>query len=113
MDKVKRLKKYPEPAGPMTEFFMSANSQYKKGEGIPIEVNGYKHWVVVGQRNKLPADVLQVLQDAKSKTEVVDTARYDPNKGGVPRKQEDFYNPKTQFVYQSEYDIEVIKVHDK
>jgi hypothetical protein len=110
---IKTVKKYPAPGGPDVEFVLMANSQYKKGECIPIDINGYKHYAVVGQKNTLPQQVLQALQDAKSRTEVVDTEQYDPTRGGMPRKQEDFYAPKKTHVYQSEYDIEIIKVHDK
>lgn len=104
--------KHIPPGGPEVEFFLSANGQYKKGEGIPITVNGHRHWAVVGQKNVLPQEALEVLQNAKSKTEVPDLERYDPTRRGVPRKQEDFYNPKTEFVYHSEYDIEVLNVRD-
>jgi len=104
--------KHVAPGGPMTEFFLSANSQYKKGEAIPITVNGHKHYAVVGQVNKLPAEALEVLENAKSKTMVPDLDEYDPSRRGTPRKQEDFYNPKTKYVYQSEYDIEILRVLD-
>lgn len=104
--------KHGAPGGPEVEFYLGANPQYKKGEAIPINVNGHKHWVVVGQRNTLPQDALEVLQNAKSQTEVPKLDEYDPARRGVPRKQEDFYNPKTEFVYQSDYDIEILKVHD-
>ena len=96
----------------MVEFYLAANAQYKKGEPIPVRVNGHDEWVVVGQRNKLPADALAVLENAKSKTRVPDLNEYDPARQGVPRKQEDFYNPKEEYVYQSDFDIEVLKIHD-
>ena len=104
-------KDHPAPGGPDVEFFLSANSQYKKGEMVPMSINGHKHYVVIGQRNTLPKEALQVLLDAKSSTRVVDTEKYDPHRGGMPRKQEDFYNPQTKVVYQQEYDVEIIKEH--
>ena len=109
----KKHKDYPKPGGPEVEFVLMANDQYKKGEHIPLNVNGYEHHVVVGGRNKLPQDVLQVLLDAKSKTQVTDTDRYDPSRGGVPRKQEDFYNPVKKDVYQCEYDIEILNGYEE
>lgn len=107
------MQKHPKAGGPKVEFYLAANSQYKKGEPIPIKVNGHKEWVVVGQRNTLPKDALEQLQNAKSKTIVPDLKEYDPAQRGMPRKQEDFYNPKQDYVYQSDFDIEIIKVHDK
>ncbi len=105
--------KHIAPGGPEVEFFLGANGQYKKGEAIPISVNGTTtHWAVVGQKNKLPQEALEVLQNAKSKTAVPDLNQYDPTRRGVPRKQEDFYNPKMDYVYQSDFDIEVLKVND-
>lgn len=108
----RRSDKHIAPAGPVVEFYLAANSQYKKGEVVPITVNGYKHWAVVGQRNKLMQDAFEVLQNAKSQTEVPKLSVYDPSQRGVPRKQEDFYNPKTEYVYQSDFDIEVLKEHE-
>lgn len=94
----------------MTEFYLAANGQYKKGERIPIKVNGHKFVAVVGQRNKLPADALAVLEEAKSKTSVPKLSEYDPTLRGVPRKQEDFFNPEQEYVYQSDFDIEILNV---
>lgn len=106
-------RKHPDAGGPEVEFYLGANSQYQKGEAIPIRVNGgKKHWAVVGQRNKLPREALEVLQNAKSRTEVPDLEKYDPTRRGMPRKQEDFYNPKTEYVYQSDFDIEILTVRD-
>lgn len=112
MGKATRSDKHIAPGGPEVEFYLGANGQYQKGEGIPINVNGHKHWAVVGQRNKLPQEALEVLQNAKSKTEVPDLSQYDPSKRGMPRKQEDFYMPKTDYVYQSDFDIEILSVKD-
>lgn len=106
-------KSYPKPSGPEVEFYLGANAQYDKGERIPIHINGYDYEAVVGSRNKLPKEVVEVLQNAKSQTKVVDLERYDPSKGGVPRKEKDFYNPATGFVYQSEWDVEILKEHGK
>lgn len=105
--------KHIPPGGPEVEFYLSANGQYRKGEEIPLNINGHKHHVVVGQRNKLPQEALEVLQNAKSKTEVPDLNAVDPSRRGVPRKQEDFYNPKKDYVYQSDFDIEILNVRDK
>ena len=100
--------KHCAPGGPEVEFYLGANAQYQKGEAIGIKINGFKHYAIVGQRNKLPAQVLQVLRDAKSHTEVPNLEQYDPARRGVPRKQEDFYNPQTTHVYQGDFDIEVL-----
>lgn len=108
----RRKDKHVAPGGPEVEFYLGANGQYTKGEEIPINVNGHKHYVVVGQRNKLPQQALEVLQNAKSQTQVPDLKQYDPTKQGMPRKQEDFYRPKTEYVYQSDFDIEILNVKD-
>lgn len=111
MSRERTHESHPAPGGPPVEFFLSANAQYKKGEAIPMNINGHKHYVVVGQRNTLPKEALQVLLDAKSATSVPDVDKYDPRRGGTPRKQEDFYNPQTKVVYTSEYDVEILKEH--
>lgn len=100
--------KHPKPSGKEVEFFLSANSQYKKGERIPVKVNGYRYEAVVGQRNRLPEEVVSVLKNAKSSTSVPELDRYNPDQGGMPRKQSDFFRPSTQAVYQSDFDIEVL-----
>lgn len=104
--------KHVRPGGPEVEFYLGANSQYKKGEEIPLDINGHKYGVIVGQRNKLPKEALEVLQNAKSQTEVPALSQYDPTRRGMPRKQEDFFRPKTEYVYQSDFDIEILKVND-
>lgn len=104
--------KHCKPSGPEVEFYLGANSQYQKGEEIPVKVNGYEYGVIVGQRNKLPQEVLEVLQNAKSQTEVPSLDAVDPHRRGVPRKQEDFFRPKTEYTYQSDFDIEVLGVRD-
>lgn len=101
--------KHPKPSGEEVEFYLGASSQYKKGETIPVKVNDYLFEVKVGGRNKVPKEVLAVLQNAKSQTKVPDLERYDPNMRGVPRRQEDFYNPETKTEYQSDFDIEILK----
>lgn len=103
---------HPRPNGPDVDFYLGANPQYAKGESIPINVNGHTYEAKVGQRNILPKEVVAVLQDAKSRTVVVDRKAYDPAEGGLPRDQSQFFAPKTTHVYQSEFDIEVIKVLD-
>lgn len=100
--------KHCKPGGPVTEFFLSANGQYKKGERIPIKVNGYEYYAEVGRRNKLPKEVVQVLQNAKSSTVVPDLSRTNPDRGGMPRKQEEFFNPSTTVDYQSDFDVEIL-----
>lgn len=101
--------KHVKPSGGMVECYVAANDQYKKGETIPVTVNGYRYEVTIGSRNTIPQEVLSVLQNAKSKTAVPDLEAYDPSRGGVPRKQEDFFRGKQKFVEQSEWDIEVLK----
>lgn len=98
--------KHGRPSGKEVEFFLSANNQYKKGERIPISVNGHKFEAIVGQRNRLPEDVVSVLKNCKSSTNVPDLDRYNPDKGGMPRKQEEFFRPSTEVIYQSDFDIE-------
>ncbi len=80
--------------------------EFKKGERIRVDINGYKYDAVVGSRNRLPEEVVAVLKNAKSSTTVPELERYNPDKGGMPRKQEDFFRPQTEVVYQSDFDIE-------
>ncbi len=101
--------KHPKPSGEEVEFYLGASSQYRKGERIPIRINDYKYEAIVGHRNTLPREVVQVLQDAKSQTEVPKLSKYDPAGRGVPRSQEDFYTPDKEVVYQSDFDIEILK----
>ena len=100
--------KHAAPGGPEVEFFLATPPQYKKGEGLRIHINGHDHFVQFGSVNKLPEQALQVLLDAKSQTEVPALDQYDPSRRGMPRKQEDFYNPQTTVVYQNDFDIEVL-----
>jgi hypothetical protein len=99
-------KKHERPSGKDVEFFLSANSQYKKGEKIPLSINGYEYYATVGQRNCLPEELVSLLKNSKSGTTVPELDRYNPDKGGMPRRQEDFFRPKTEVVYQSDFDIE-------
>lgn len=100
--------KHPKPSGEMVEFFLSANNQYKKGERIPVIINGHRYEAKVGQRNTLPAEVVAILKNCQSSTTVPELDRYNPDKGGMPRKQEEFFNPQTEVAYQSDFDIEVL-----
>lgn len=109
MPKDTRQDTHPRPSGEEVEFYLGASAQYRKGESIPIKVNDYVYEARVGQRNKLPKEVLQVLQNARSQTSVPDLERYDPTRRGVPRKQDDFFNPEKEIVYQSDFDIEILK----
>ncbi len=103
---------HPKPSGPLVEFYLGANSQYQKGELIPVTVNGHRYEAKVGARNTLPKEVVAVLQDAKSRTAVVDRKAYDPHEGGTPRAEAEFFQPRMTDVYQSDYDIEILKVQD-
>lgn len=103
-----RKDKHCKPSGPMVDFFFSASGQYKKGEIIPVKINGYEYQAKVGHRNTLPKEVVSALQNAKSSTVVPDLDRTNPDKGGMPRKQEDFFNPSTTVDYQSDFDIEIL-----
>lgn len=105
-------KHHPKPNGAMVDFYLGANPQYQKGEKIPLSINGHTYVATVGQRNTLPRELVALLQDSKSRTAVVDRKQYDPAEGGRPRAQEAFFNPQTTDVYQSEFDVEVIKVHE-
>ena len=104
--------KHAKPCGPMVEFYFAASGQYRKGERIPVSVNGHRYTAVVGQKNTLPSEVVEVLQEAKSRTLVPKVDEYDPSKRGVPRKEEDFFNVKKDYVYQSDFDIEILNIHD-
>lgn len=101
--------KHCKPSGEDVTFFFSANAQYKKGESIPVKINGYEYNIKVGAKNTAPKEVLDVLKNCKSQTVVPDLSRTNPDRGGVPRRQEDFYNPVTTVEYQSDFDIEILK----
>jgi len=100
------MSKHVKPSGRDVEFFLSANNQYRKGEHIPVSINGFDYVATVGQRNTLPEEVVAVLKNAKSSTTVPELDRYNPDKGGMPRRQEEFFRPRTEVVYQSDFDIE-------
>jgi len=103
-----RKDKHVKPSGALVDFFFSASHQYKKGERIPVKVNGYEYYATVGARNSLPKEVVQVLQNARSRTLIPDLASTNPDRGGVPRNQEAFFAPKTTDEYQGDFDIEII-----
>ena len=100
--------KHVKPSGKDVTFFFGANSQYKKGERIPVSINGYTYTAIVGAKNTLPEEVVAVLKNCKSSTNVPDVERYDPNKRGMPRNQNDFFNPETRVEYQEDFHIEVL-----
>jgi hypothetical protein len=95
-----------KPGGEIIKFYLPPNAQYKKGERIPININGYSYSAIVGEKQELPEDVLLVLENAKSRTVVPNMEKYDPDRYGVPRPQEQFFNPESKVVYQSDFDIE-------
>lgn len=105
-------KKHGRPEGPEVEFYLGANSQYKKGERIPVKVNGHRYLVTVGAKNSMPSEVVEVLQEAKSHTLVPDLDRYDPSRRGVPRKEEEFGNVQRKVSEQSDFDIEILNIRD-
>lgn len=105
-------KKHQRPEGPEVDFYLGANAQYKKGERVPVVINGHRYNVVVGAKNTMPSEVVEVLQEAKSRTQVPDLASYDPSRRGVPRKEEEFFNPKQDYVYQSDFDVEILNIRD-
>ncbi|MGL5935278.1 MAG: hypothetical protein ACRCZI_06605 [Cetobacterium sp.] len=101
--------KHSKPCGPLESFYFGASAQYKKGERITVTVNGFSYEAVVGAKNTFPKEVVDVLRNCQSRTTVPDVDRYDPTRRGMPRKQEDFFNPATTVSYQCDFDIETIE----
>jgi hypothetical protein len=95
-----------KPGGDIIKFYLPPNEQYKKGERIPININGYQYVAVVGAKQELPADVVEVLENAKSRTAVPNLEKYDPERYGTPRSQDQFFNPEMKLVYQQDFDIQ-------
>ena len=101
--------KGPEkPGGEIIKFYLPTNKQYdKKGEELTLVHNGFEYTVRVGEKNELPEEVLvNMLENNESKTVVPDWEKYDPERGGVPRKAEDFYKGAKKIHYQKDFDIE-------
>lgn len=103
------VKDYPKPNGPMVEWYLGANDQYKHGERIPYSINGYNGEVTVGARNRTNKEVMELFKNTASRTSVVDVDKYQPSAGGVPRKAEDFFNPQMKVVEQCDFHIELLK----
>jgi hypothetical protein len=94
-----------KPCGEIVKFYLPPNAQYRKGERIPVQINGYLYQPIVGETNEFPEEIVQVLEEAKSRTSVPDLDRYDPERYGVPRSQDEFFNPRMKAVYQQDFDI--------
>jgi hypothetical protein len=95
-----------KPGGEIIKFYLPPNEQWKKGERIPIQINGYDYVAVVGAKQELPSDVLEVLENSKSTTAVPNLEKYDPERYGTPRSQDAFFNPELKMVYQSNFDVQ-------
>ena len=104
---------YPKPNGPEVEFYLGktlrGQSLGEKTQVIPINVNGHEYEAVMGQRNRLPKEVVDVLLNAKSQTRVVDVRAAEER----PRGQGAFGAPPTRNEYVQDYEIDIIKVSDK
>lgn len=102
-------KKHPKPSGPMVEFYLGRTLRGQqignKAQVVPINVNGYKFEAVMGQRNRLPREVVQVLQNAKSQTQVVDVEAAERS----PRMQGRFQDAPTRIEGMCDYEIDIIK----
>ena len=95
-----------KPGGEIVKFYLPPNEQYKKGERIPIQINGYNYMAIVGAKQELPSDVLEVLENARSRTIVPNLEKYDPEKYGAPRSQDQFFAPEGKMVSQQDFDIQ-------
>lgn len=104
---------YPRPNGPEVEFYLGKTLRGQtlgdKPQVIPINVNGHEFQAVMGQRNRLPKEVVDVLLNAKSQTTVTDVRAAEDR----PRHQSAFGAPPTRNEYVQDYEIDIIKVSDK
>ena len=102
-------KKHGKPGGPMVEFYLGRTIRGQqigdKPQAIPINVNGHKFEAILGQRNRLPKDVVAVLQNSQSQTRVVDVDQAERS----PRMQGRFQDAPTRLEYAHDYEIDIIK----
>ena len=112
MPVMEKDRKHGKPNGPMVEFYLGRTIRGQqvgdKPQVVPINVNGYKYEAVMGQRNRLPKEVVEVLQNAKSQTRVVDVEEAER----MPRKQGRFQDAPTRLEYASDYELDIIKEGD-
>lgn len=97
--------KHGKPQGELVEFYLPANEQYKKGYVLPYNINGHDGVAIVGAKNKAPREVVEMLKNCQSRTAVPKLKAVDPGQNGVPRDQAEFFNPKIEHIYQSDFDI--------
>lgn len=97
--------KHEKPHGEPVKFYLPANEQYKKGHVLPYSINGHDGIAIVGAKNTAPREVVEMLKNCQSRTAVPNLKAVDPGQSGVPRDQADFFNPKIDHVYQSDFDI--------
>lgn len=100
---------WEKAGGDLVEIYIPENGMYKEGHSIPYSINGYRGAVIVGKRCKVTQDVVTMLKQCKSNTAVPNLDAVDPDKRGVPRKQEDFYNVATKSHHQQDFKVEILK----
>lgn len=109
MPVLEKDRKHGKPHGPMVDFHLAGHIRGQQITGkrqvIPINVNGYKYEAVLGERNRLPKEVVEVLQNAKSSTRVVDVEAAERSL----RMQGRFQDAPTRLEGICDYEIVVIK----
>lgn len=99
---------WEKAGGPMVEFYLPENGLYKEGHVIPYSINGFQGTVKVGAKNRAPKDVVEMLKQCKSSSNVPNLDASDPTKHGAPRKQEDFFTMPTVKHHQQDFKVEIL-----
>ena len=79
-----------EPSGPMESFYLGRSIRgvaLGKAQSIPISINGFTRYAEMGEDNEMEKEFVDVLEQAASTMLVPDLDKYDPGRGGVPRRQ--------------------------
>jgi len=110
----KKAKKFPNPAdtSPMVDFYLERQQfmDPSKEYSIPIHVNGYTFSATFGKKNKLPADVVAVLKNAKSALHPsANAGKVDLARGGEGRPMSQIMESTQSLKYVNDYNVVIDK----
>lgn len=73
---------------------------------VPVSINGHApKFFTMGKETTAPEEYIQVLENSQSTIRVIDSEKYDPERGGVPRRQRDFKKPEYKTESLGDYEL--------
>lgn len=110
----RKAKKYPNPAdtSPLVDFYLERQQfmDPSKRYTIPVTVNGYAFEAEFGKKNRLPADVVAVLRQAKSAIHpMANASKVEIARGGEGRPQNQLMDSTSSIQYVNDYNVVIEK----